>query len=134
MADEQTLSQTAKPGGDTIFSKIVRKEIPAQILFEDEEILAFKDVNPAAPVHFLVIPKRGITGISAVEETDVMILGKMMYTAKKVAQEQGLTDGYRLVVNDGKHGCQSVYHIHIHVIGGKQLGWPPGTEKCEACL
>lgn len=128
MADEQTLAQTAKAGGDTIFGKILRKEIPADVLYEDDTTFAFKDVNPTAPVHFLVIPKKPISGISAVEKDDIQLLGELMYTAKKVAQEQGLTNGYRLVVNDGKDGCQSVYHIHIHVIGGKQLSWPPGTE------
>ncbi|XP_071479706.1 uncharacterized protein [Diadema antillarum] len=134
MSDEQAKAQMAKPGGDTIFGKIIRKEIPADIIYEDDSTLAFRDINPVAPKHFLVIPKVPITGISAVEKEHVQILGEMMYTVKKVAEQEGLSEGYRLVVNDGKHGCQSVYHIHIHVIGGKQLSWPPGTEVPGANL
>ncbi|XP_072173896.1 uncharacterized protein [Diadema setosum] len=134
MSDEQAKAQTAKPGEDTIFGKIIRKEIPADIIYEDDNTLAFRDISPVAPTHFLVIPKVPITGISAVEKEHVQLLGEMMYTAKKVAEQEGLSDGYRLVVNDGKHGCQSVYHIHIHVIGGKLLSWPPGTEVPGANL
>ncbi|XP_071479701.1 uncharacterized protein [Diadema antillarum] len=128
MSDEQAKTQTTKPGGDSVFGQIIRKEIPAKILYEDDNTIAIRNRNPRAPSHFLVIPKTPITGISAAKKEHIPILGEMMYTAKKVAEQEGLSEGYRLVVNDGDHGCQSVYHIHMHVIGGKQLSWPPGTD------
>lgn len=127
MADEQKAAQTAKPGGDSIFSKIIRGEVPSEKLYEDDQAIAIKDINPTAPVHFLVIPKKPIQQLSLAEDADEQILGHLLIVAKKVAKEQGLTKGYRVVINDGLHGCQSVFHIHLHVIGGKQLGWPPGT-------
>ncbi|KAI3413795.1 Histidine triad nucleotide-binding protein 1 [Globodera pallida] len=126
MSTETEKAQKAKPGGDTIFGKIIRKEVPATILYEDEEVLAFKDLNPEAPVHFLVIPKKAITSMSTCEDQDQAVLGKLMLTAKNVAKDQGLADGFRVVINNGRHGCQSVYHLHLHVLGGRQLGWPPG--------
>lgn len=126
MSDEETKAQTASPGGDTIFGKIIRKEIPANIIYEDAEVLAFKDASPQAPTHFLVIPKKQITSMDAAQPEDQALLGKLMLTAKNVAKEQGLSDGYRIVVNNGRHGCQSVFHLHLHVLGGRQLGWPPG--------
>merc|ERR1712002_736164 len=105
-------------GGDTIFGKIIRKEIPAKILHEDEQCLAFQDVSPQAPVHFLVIPKVPIVGVGAVKPEDEGLLGHLMVTATKVAREQGLAEGgYRLVVNEGKNGAQSVLHLHLHVLG-----------------
>lgn len=113
-------------GGDTIFGKIIRKEIPASIVHEDELCLAFNDVAPQAPTHILLIPKKPLTGISAAEECDAATLGHMMVTAKKIAAAQGLGDGYRLVINDGKNGAQSVFHLHIHILGGRQMNWPPG--------
>ena len=120
-------AQTAKPGGDTIFGKIIRKEIPAEILHEDDLSLAFKDVAPQAPVHFLVIPKQPIAMLQDVEEGDAALMGHLMVVAKKVAKAQGLEEGgYRLVINNGKDGAQSVYHIHLHILGGRQMTWPPG--------
>ena len=120
-------AQTAKPGGDTIFGKIIRKEIPAEILHEDDLSLAFKDVAPQAPVHFLVIPKPPIAMLQDVEEGDAALMGPLMVVAKKVAKAQGLEEGgYRLVINNGKDGAQSVYHIHLHILGGRQMTWPPG--------
>ncbi|XP_039271082.2 adenosine 5'-monophosphoramidase HINT1-like [Styela clava] len=120
-------AQTAQAGGDTIFGKIIRKEIPSDILYEDDKCMAFKDVNPQAPTHFLVIPKKAITGLSAAEDTDSALLGHLMTVARNVAVEQNIaSSGYRVVVNDGKNGAQSVYHLHLHVLGGRQLGWPPG--------
>ncbi|XP_063309599.1 adenosine 5'-monophosphoramidase HINT2 [Pelobates fuscus] len=110
----------------TIFSKIIEKTQPADIIYEDEKCLAFRDVNPQAPVHFLVIPKSPIPGISHVRAGDTELLGHLMVTASLLAQKEGLTDGYRIVINDGKQGAQSVYHLHLHVIGGRQMGWPPG--------
>ncbi|CAB1319068.1 unnamed protein product [Coregonus sp. 'balchen'] len=111
MADEIAKAQAAKAGGDTIFGKIIRKEIPAKIFFEDDQCIAFHDVTPQAPTHFLVVPRKPIVQLSKAEDSDAAI---------------GLAKGYRLVVNDGPDGGQSVYHIHIHVMGGRQLGWPPG--------
>lgn len=114
--------------GPTIFDKIISKEIPAAIIYEDDTCLAFKDISPQAPTHFLVIPKarQGLTRLSKATEEHKAVLGHLLYTAQAVAKEQGLGDGFRVVVNDGPAGCQSVYHLHLHVIGGRQLTWPPG--------
>jgi len=112
---------------NTIFGKIVRGEIPAKKIYEDEIALAFHDISPQAPVHFLVIPKKPIAGLSDVQESDAPTLGHLTYVATKVASQLGLeTNGYRLIVNEGLHGQQSVRWLHIHVIGGRQLKWPPG--------
>jgi len=92
--------------------------------------MAFRDAFPVAPLHFLVIPKNrdGLTGISKAEDRHASLLGHLMVTVAKVAKQENMhEDGYRVVINDGKHGCQSVYHLHLHVLGGKQLGWPPGV-------
>ncbi|KAL0963192.1 hypothetical protein UPYG_G00350920 [Umbra pygmaea] len=126
MADEVAKAQVAQPGGDTIFGKIIRKEIPANIFFEDDQCIAFHDVAPQAPTHFLVVPKRQIVQLSKAEDSDAAILGHLMIVAKKCAEQVGLSKGYRLIVNEGPDGGQSVYHIHVHVMGGRQLGWPPG--------
>lgn len=126
MADEVSRAQVAKPGGDTIFGKILRKEIPCNFIHEDDKCVAFHDVNPQAPVHFLVIPRKPIRMLSETDDFDGELLGHLLLTARKVAKEQGLADGYRMVINNGKHGCQSVYHLHLHVLGGRQMGWPPG--------
>ena len=114
----------------TIFDKIISKEIKSDIVYEDEDVIAFNDINPAAPIHILIIPKKknGLNGISKGEECHVEVLGRLMLTAKKLGEKFGLKDGYRLVVNEGKHGCQSVFHFHIHFLAGKQFGWPPGTD------
>jgi histidine triad (HIT) family protein len=112
---------------DTIFGKIIRGEIPSEKVYEDDEVLAFKDVNPAAPVHILVIPKKHIVNVFDAGEEDAELLGKLMLTAGKVAREQGLEDdGFRLVVNNGAGVGQSVFHIHVHVLGGRSFAWPPG--------
>ncbi|XP_074876089.1 adenosine 5'-monophosphoramidase HINT2 isoform X2 [Buteo buteo] len=113
-------------GQPTIFSKIIARSVPATILYEDDKCLVFRDVAPQAPVHFLVIPKRPIPRISRVGPQDTELLGHLLVVAARTAQAEGLADGYRLVINDGKHGAQSVYHLHLHVLGGRQLGWPPG--------
>ncbi|XP_039398815.1 histidine triad nucleotide-binding protein 1 [Mauremys reevesii] len=126
MADEIRKAQAARPGGETIFGKIIRKEIPAKIIFEDEQCLAFHDISPQAPTHFLVVPKKPIVQLSEAEDSDESLLGHLMIVGKKCAAELGLTKGYRMVVNEGPDGGQSVYHIHLHVLGGRQLGWPPG--------
>ncbi|MBN3285366.1 HINT1 protein, partial [Polyodon spathula] len=126
MADEIAKEQSAQAGGDTIFGKIIRKEIPAKIFYEDEQCLAFHDVAPQSPTHFLVIPKKPIAQLSKAEEADAALLGHLMIVAKKCAEEMGLLKGYRLIVNEGPDGGQTVYHLHIHILGGRQLGWPPG--------
>jgi len=110
----------------TIFDKILAKQIPADIIYEDDKCMAFHDVAPQAPVHFLVIPKVRLSMLSLAKEGDAAILGHCMFIASKMAREQGLEEGFRVVVNNGPDGCQSVYHLHIHVMGGRQLKWPPG--------
>jgi len=114
-------------GEKTIFQKILDKEIPCKFIHEDDMCVAFDDVAPQAPVHFLVIPKKPIAMVEKASEEDEKTLGHLMVVASKVAKEQkNLENGFRLVVNNGKEGCQSVYHLHVHCIGGKQLSWPPG--------
>uniref|UniRef100_A0A3Q4IER6 Histidine triad nucleotide binding protein 2 n=1 Tax=Neolamprologus brichardi TaxID=32507 RepID=A0A3Q4IER6_NEOBR len=110
----------------TIFSKVIDKSIPADIIYEDEKCLAFRDISPQAPVHFLVIPRIPIPRISEAKDDDAELLGHLLVVAKNVAKQESLTEGYRVVINDGKHGAQSVYHLHIHVLGGRQMKWPPG--------
>lgn len=117
------------PAAPTFFDKIVSKVIPANIIFEDDLCLAFRDINPQGPIHFLVIPKNkdGLNRLSNAREDQKDILGHLVYTAQQVAKNEGMgPDGFRLVINDGQNGAQSVYHLHIHVIGGRQLKWPPG--------
>jgi len=112
---------------DTIFDKIIRREIPADILYEDDEVLAFSDVNPQAPVHFLVIPKQRISTINDITPEQAPLIGKLVLVAQRLAREQGMAeDGYRLVMNCNEHGGQTVFHIHLHVLGGRPMGWPPG--------
>ncbi|XP_072385301.1 histidine triad nucleotide-binding protein 1-like [Diabrotica undecimpunctata] len=122
---EKSQKATFNSKKGTIFDKIISKEIPADIIFEDDKCLAFNDVNPQAPVHFLVIPKRRIPKLDDSKETDKELIGHVIYTAKTLAQKK-LPNGYRLVINNGKDGCQSVYHLHIHILGGRQMDWPPG--------
>ncbi|XP_056647377.1 adenosine 5'-monophosphoramidase HINT1-like [Diorhabda sublineata] len=126
MAEEVALAQSAQPGGDTIFGKILRKEIPCNLIYEDNLCIAFDDINPQAPVHFLVIPKKFIPQLSKAEDEDEAILGHLLIVAKKIAQNRNLKNGFRIVINDGPIGAQSVYHIHVHVLSGRQMQWPPG--------
>ena len=111
---------------DTIFGKIIRGEIPARIVHDDDSCLAFHDVAPQAPVHVLVIPKRPIPSLAAVTAEDGGLLGHLVLVATQLAASLGLEDGYRLVVNCGPDGGQSVEHLHVHLLGGRRLGWPPG--------
>ncbi|NJK35686.1 MAG: histidine triad nucleotide-binding protein [Oscillatoriales cyanobacterium SM2_2_1] len=111
---------------ETIFSKIIRREIPAEIIYEDDLTLAFRDVNPQAPVHVLVIPKKPIPMLSAAGEEDGSLLGHLLLTANRVARQEGLENGFRLVVNCGDEGGQTVFHLHLHVLGGRGMKWPPG--------
>lgn len=110
----------------TIFKRIIDGEIPAEIVHDDELCLAFKDINAQAPVHILVIPKREIVSLAEVKEIDETLLGHLLVIASKVAKEQGLTNGYRTVINCGEEGGQTVNHLHVHLLGGRKLNWPPG--------
>ena len=112
---------------ETIFSKIIRKEIPATIVFEDDEVLAFRDINPQAPTHILIIPKKPIATLNDIQPEDAPLIGKLYLVAKQLAAELGLADdGYRTVFNCNRHGGQEVYHLHLHLLGGRQMTWPPG--------
>lgn len=112
---------------ETIFSKIVRKEIPAKIVYEDDLSLAFHDINPRAPIHVLIIPKKPIATLEDVAEEDQNLMGHLFLVVKKVAGLLGVAEsGYRIVVNCREHGGQEVHHVHLHLLGGKRLGWPPG--------
>ncbi|XP_066376497.1 14 kDa zinc-binding protein-like [Miscanthus floridulus] len=127
-AAAKAAAATTDTGGPTIFDKIIAKEIPSSIVYEDENVLAFRDINPQAPVHVLVIPKvrDGLTGLNKAEPRHTEILGQLLYAAKVVAEKEGAANGYRVVINNGAEGCQSVYHLHLHVLGGRQMKWPPG--------
>eukprot|EP00729_Bicosta_minor_P016122 gene16122-30505_t len=113
MSSEVKKAAAAQPGGDTIFGKIIRKEIPADIVYEDEKCIAFNDVSPQAPVHMLVIPRKPIEMLSAAEDEDEALLGHLMTVARKVAKQANLDNGFRIVINNGKDGAQSVYHLHV---------------------
>lgn len=107
----------------TIFTKIINKEIPANIVYEDDDIIAFKDIAPVAPIHILVLPKKEIATINDITEEDTVLIGKVYLTIKKLAKEFGLAEnGYRVVSNCNEHGGQTVFHIHFHLIGGEKLG------------
>jgi histidine triad (HIT) family protein len=110
----------------TIFEKIIAREIPAKIVHEDDDVLAFHDVNPQAPVHVLIVPKRVISRLSDASASDEAVLGKLLLAAKKIAKELGLTSGYRVVINNGPDAGESVPHLHVHVLGKRALAWPPG--------
>jgi histidine triad (HIT) family protein len=108
----------------TLFTKIINREIPATIVYEDDHVVAFKDIDPQAPVHIVIATRHEITGLAALpEEGDHKYL---LNAAKKIAESEGLTGGYRVVINQGRDGMQSVEHLHAHLLGGRQLGWPPG--------
>jgi histidine triad (HIT) family protein len=112
---------------ETIFSKIIKREIPADIVYEDGDVLAFRDVNPQAPIHILIIPKKQIPTVNDLQTADATLVGKMVLAAKKIAAESGLAeDGYRLVINCNTGAGQTVYHLHLHLLGGRQFKWPPG--------
>ncbi len=112
---------------DTLFGKIIRREIPADVVYEDDDVLAFRDVTPQAPTHILVIPKRPLTNLLDAAPDDTLLLGQLLQAAAHVARTLGLADGgFRVVVNVGPDGGQSVDHLHLHVLGGRPLAWPPG--------
>jgi histidine triad (HIT) family protein len=110
-----------------LFCKIVAKEIPAKLLFEDDDLLVFADIHPVAPTHALVIPKKHIVSLNEASADDALLLGKLMLAAQRVAHEAKLeTSGWRAVVNNGPGAGQSVFHVHVHVLGGRAMAWPPG--------
>jgi histidine triad (HIT) family protein len=111
---------------NTIFGKIIRREIPADIVYEDEHCLAFRDINPQAPTHVLLIPKKEIPRLVDATAEDEAALGHLMLAAGKIARELGVADAFRLVVNNGADAGQSVFHLHLHIIAGRKLTWPPG--------
>jgi histidine triad (HIT) family protein len=111
---------------DTLFGKIIRKEIPADIVYEDNLCMAFRDIAPQAPVHILVIPKQAIACLADAEPQDHALMGHLLLVVKRVAEQVGLTNGYRTVINTGVDGGQTVYHLHIHILGGRPMHWPPG--------
>lgn len=114
-------------GGETIFGKIIRKEIPAKIVHETEHVLAFRDVNPVAPSHILIIPKKPIPSIAHASGADAHLLGELFLAAAEIARREGLEDtGYRIVTNIGHDGGQTVFHLHLHLLGGRHMAWPPG--------
>lgn len=110
----------------TLFGKIVRREIPADIVYEDELCLAFRDINPQAPTHVLLIPKKEIDRLSSAAAGDQALLGHLMLAAGKVAKQLGVDDAFRLVVNNGAQAGQTVFHLHLHILAGRSLKWPPG--------
>lgn len=110
-----------------LFCKIVRKEIPAKILFEDDDLLAFHDINPGAPTHVLVIPKEHLAGLNEAAAGHEALLGKLLLATRRAAAEAGILEsGFRVAINTGAHAGQSVHHLHMHVLGGRALAWPPG--------
>ena len=111
---------------ETIFQKIIDKELPADIVYEDDSCLAFKDINPVAPIHILVIPKKRIDKISDSNTEDKELLGHLFLVAGNIARDLGIEDAFRLVVNNGAGAQQTVFHLHIHLIAGREFSWPPG--------
>lgn len=111
---------------ETIFSKIIAREIPADIVYEDDLCLAFRDINPQAPVHILVIPKKAIPKLTAANGDDRDILGHLLQSAARIAEQEGVGDAFRLVINNGEKAGQSVFHLHVHILAGRPFGWPPG--------
>ena len=111
----------------TVFDKIINKEIPAEIVYETDRVLAFKDINPVAPIHLLIIPKYNIQTVNDVTEDDSEVLAELFLSAKELSKKMGIDkEGYRLVINCNENGGQTVYHLHMHLIAGQKLGWPPG--------
>ena len=111
---------------DCLFCKIIAGEIPANKAYEDDQVCAFHDISPAAPTHILIIPKKHIAAVKDADQSDAVLLGNLMLKAADIAREQGLEQGYRFVVNTGDNGGQTVYHIHLHILGGRRMTWPPG--------
>ncbi len=113
-------------GDKTIFKRIIDREVPADIVYEDEQCIAFRDINPQAPTHVLVVPKKDIASLSEAQPEDEPLLGHLLLVARNLARQLQLSEGYRLVINVGRHGGQTVDHLHLHVLGGRPMHWPPG--------
>jgi histidine triad (HIT) family protein len=111
---------------DCIFCRIVSGKAPARVVYQDDDVTAFHDLNPRAPTHILIVPNRHIAGVDRVEQADAVLLGKLFVVARHLAEQEGVADGYRLVINTGSLAGQSVFHLHVHLLGGRPLGWPPG--------
>jgi len=111
---------------ETIFSKIINRQIPAEIVYEDDLSLAFRDINPQAPVHILIIPKKIVPQLNDAETNDQELLGHLMLVACKVAEKEGVADAFRLVLNNGAGAGQEVFHMHFHLLAGRSFNWPPG--------
>ncbi|WP_158772617.1 histidine triad nucleotide-binding protein [Cobetia sp. L2A1] len=112
---------------DCLFCKIINREIPADIVYEDDEVLAFNDISPQAPTHVLIIPKQHIATLNDIEESQLATIGRLQFVAAKLARERGFAeDGYRVVMNCNEDGGQTVYHIHMHLMGGRRFTWPAG--------
>ena len=110
----------------TLFEKIIARQIPADIVFEDDHCLAFRDIAPQAPVHILIVPKNPLERVGAASQADRALLGHLLFSAAEIARLEKLADGYRIVINNGSNGGETVPHLHIHLLGGRQLAWPPG--------
>lgn len=110
----------------TIFKRIINRELPANIVYEDDQSLAFHDINPQAPTHVIIIPKKEIPSLAKSSDEDEAVLGHLLVVARKIAEQLKLTNGYRTVINCGPDGGQTVDHLHVHLLGGRNLGWPPG--------
>ena len=118
---------TSPSAGDCLFCRIVRKEVPAKILFESERVLAFEDIRPKAPVHVLVIPKDHFASLNDAPDGAEALLGEILFRAREIARERGIGEsGYRIVLNTARDSGQEVFHIHFHILGGRRLAWPPG--------
>ena len=110
----------------TLFERIIDREISAAIIYEDDHCIAFRDINPQAPTHVLVVPRKPIPSLDDVADDEAALAGHLLLVARKLAADEGLTDGYRVVINCGRDGGQSVDHLHVHLLGGRKLKWPPG--------
>mmetsp|Transcript_29273 Transcript_29273/g.52353 ORF Transcript_29273/g.52353 Transcript_29273/m.52353 type:complete len:124 (-) Transcript_29273:2365-2736(-) len=113
---------------DSLFDKIVRGAIPSSKVYEDDLVFAFRDISPQAPVHIVLVPKnrQGLTGLRKADESHKALLGHLMWAAAEIARRESLDEGWRLVVNDGPSAGQTVFHLHLHILGGREFGWPPG--------
>ena len=125
-AGANMLSDMHAARNKTIFKRIIDGEIPADVVYKDEQCLAFRDVNPPAPTHLLLIPRKGVPTIDDLSEEDEALVGHLFTVVRKLAAQLHLDDGYRVVINCGREGGQEVQHLHIHLLAGRQLGWPPG--------
>ncbi|MEM5535125.1 histidine triad nucleotide-binding protein [Neptuniibacter pectenicola] len=120
---------------DCLFCKIINKEIPAQIVYEDEHVVAFNDINPQAPTHLLIIPRTHISTLNDISETQTSLIGHMVKSAATIAKQMGFDEsGYRTVFNCNEDGGQTVYHIHLHLLGGKAMGWPPYQDTLKTAI